>query len=69
MSKLLDAYSIQFKRVITFGDDHNDVGLFNTCGRSVAMGNAVKELKDIASEVADSNDADGVAVVLERILV
>jgi Cof subfamily protein (haloacid dehalogenase superfamily) len=51
VSKLLDAYSIQFKRVITFGDDHNDVGLFNTCGRSVAMDNAVKELKDIASEV------------------
>jgi Cof subfamily protein (haloacid dehalogenase superfamily) len=68
VSKLLDPFDLQLERVIAFGDDHNDVGLFNACGRTVAMGNAVKELKNIASEITVSNDNDGVAVVLERIL-
>jgi hydroxymethylpyrimidine pyrophosphatase-like HAD family hydrolase len=51
-----------------FGDDYNDLELFRAAGHSVAMGNAVDDLKEIASEVTLTNDEDGVAVVLERIL-
>lgn len=67
VAKLLNMYGIQYEDVIAFGDDHNDIGLFHACGWSVAMGNAVKELKEIASEITVSNDEDGIAVVLERI--
>ena len=55
-------------RVLCFGDDFNDLGLFRACGHPVAMGNAIPELKAIAREVALAHDEDGVAIVLERIL-
>ncbi len=66
--KLCRIYGHEMESVIAFGDDHNDLGLARACGYSVAMGNAIDELKAIADEVTASNDEDGVAVVLERLL-
>lgn len=37
-------------------------------GLPVAMQNAVPELKDVAEWIAPSNDEDGVAWVIEKIL-
>ncbi|WP_199621265.1 Cof-type HAD-IIB family hydrolase [Paenibacillus alkalitolerans] len=68
VTKLLDGFGLHPEGVIVFGDDHNDIGLFNTCGWSVAMGNAIKELKDISSIITENNDNDGVAIELERIM-
>lgn len=65
--KLCEVYNCGMESVIAFGDDHNDLGLFRVCGYSAAMGNAIDELKAIADEVTDTNDRDGVAVVLERL--
>ena len=67
VAKILAGFGIPKEEVIVFGDDHNDVGLFKTCGWSVAMGNAIKELKDIANNITESNDNDGVAIELYRI--
>ncbi|AZS15687.1 HAD family hydrolase [Paenibacillus lutimineralis] len=58
---------ITLDQVIVFGDDMNDIGLFNVCGRSIAMGNGVEELKRLSDEITDTNDNDGVAIVLDRI--
>lgn len=66
--KLCRIYGFEMDSVMAFGDDHNDLGLARACGHSVAMGNAIDELKAIADEVTASNDEDGVAVVLERLL-
>jgi len=59
---------IPMNDIMCFGDDYNDLKLFKAVGYSVAMGNAVDDLKKIASEIAPTNDEDGVACVLERIL-
>lgn len=67
VQKLCGTYEINTEDIVVFGDDTNDIGLFNLCGRSIAMENAIQELKDIATEVTDSNDNDGVAVVIERL--
>lgn len=64
--KLCNIYHLNSDSVIVFGDDHNDIGLFRTFGYSVAMGNAIPELKQIADEITESNDLDGVAMILER---
>ncbi|MHA6533314.1 HAD family hydrolase [Paenibacillus sp. BAC0078] len=64
---LLAKLGVSKEETVVFGDDHNDIGLFNVCGWSFAMGNAIQELKTIASEVTETNDNDGVAVGLERI--
>ncbi|GIP17192.1 haloacid dehalogenase [Paenibacillus montaniterrae] len=67
LQRLCDVYSIGLDEVIVFGDDTNDIGLFEACGHAVAMGNAIPELKQLADEVTASNDEDGVAIVVERL--
>ena len=68
VATIVENIGITMQDVMCFGDDYNDLGLFKAVGHSVAMGNAVDDLKKIASEVTLTNDEDGVAVVLERIL-
>ncbi|MDQ0088596.1 Cof subfamily protein (haloacid dehalogenase superfamily) [Paenibacillus anaericanus] len=65
---LVSSAGVDMKDVLCFGDDFNDLGLFQSCGYSIAMGNAIKELKEIASETTETNDKDGVAIILERIV-
>ncbi len=55
-------------RVVAFGDDAQDLGLFETFGRSVAMGNAIPELKERATFVTRSSEQDGVAFALREYL-
>ncbi len=53
---------------IAFGDMPNDLPMFRWAGHGVAMANAHEELKAVAHEVTASNDEDGIALVLERLL-
>jgi hydroxymethylpyrimidine pyrophosphatase-like HAD family hydrolase len=53
---------------IAFGDMPNDIPMFGWAAHGVAMASAHDELKAVADEVTASNDEDGVAVVLERLL-
>ncbi|MFD7876190.1 HAD family hydrolase [Streptomyces sp. NPDC059378] len=53
---------------IAFGDMPNDIPMFGWAGHGVAMANAHEELKAVADEVTSSNEEDGIAVVLERLL-
>ncbi|MEU5578364.1 MULTISPECIES: HAD family hydrolase [Streptomyces] len=53
---------------IAFGDMPNDIPMFGWAAHGVAMANAHEELKAVADEVTTSNEADGIAVVLERLL-
>ncbi|AWZ05531.1 MULTISPECIES: HAD family hydrolase [unclassified Streptomyces] len=52
---------------IAFGDMPNDIPMFAWAGHGVAMAGAHRELLAVADEVTLSNEADGVAVVLERV--
>lgn len=65
---VLSEIGISPENVMVFGDDYNDVGLFRVCGYPIAMGNAIAELKNSAKHITESNDDDGVAVALERLL-
>ncbi|NEB82057.1 HAD family phosphatase [Streptomyces sp. SID14478] len=53
---------------IAFGDMPNDIPMFGWASHGVAMANAHAELKAVANEVTASNEDDGIAVVLERLL-
>ncbi|GAA2383636.1 HAD family hydrolase [Streptomyces glaucosporus] len=53
---------------IAFGDMPNDIPMFAWAAHGVAMGGAHPELLAVADEVTASNDEDGIAVVLERLL-
>jgi Cof subfamily protein (haloacid dehalogenase superfamily) len=54
--------------VVAFGDAPNDVAMLRWAGRSFAVANAHPPVLAAASDVAPSNDDDGVAVVLERLI-
>ena len=54
------------KKLTVFGDNFNDIGMFDLAGTSVAMANAQGEVKDRASIVLEhNNDEDGVAKYLQ----
>ncbi|MFJ2111740.1 HAD family hydrolase [Streptomyces sp. NPDC087850] len=53
---------------IAFGDMPNDIPMFGWARHGVAMANAHEELKAVADGVTASNEDDGIAVVLERLL-
>lgn len=60
------ALGISSDEIIAFGDDYVDIEMLKYCGRGIAMGNAIDEVKLIADEVIGDNDSDGVAVYLEK---
>lgn len=49
-----------------FGDGENDLGMFKMIGHGIAMGNGVDKLKDIAYDVTDTVDNDGIAKALHK---
>lgn len=61
-------YNLSKDEIICFGDNENDKTMFEFAGFPVAMGNAEEELKKIAAYVTVSNDEDGVAKAIEKIV-
>ena len=58
---LLLAAEVGATRLVVFGDNHNDVPLFDVADEAYAVANAVPELKQRATGVIGSNDSDAVA--------
>ncbi len=63
---VLDALGLDAGHVMAFGDGHNDISMLQGVGIGVAMANAREEVKACTPYSAPSNDADGVAVFLDR---
>jgi len=53
---------------VAFGDAENDVPMLEYAGRSYAVANAVAHARIVASTTIGSNQEDGVATMLEKIL-
>lgn len=56
------------EQVIAVGDNYNDETMLKAAGLSVAMGNAVPEIRALAHEITADNAHDGVAEVIEKYL-
>ena len=54
--------------IATIGDMENDVAMFQKSGFSIAMGNASPAVKRRADAVTLSNEEDGFAVAVERLI-
>ena len=59
---------IRPEEVISFGDAENDIPMLKTAGMGVAMGNAGDAVKAAADYVTLSNNDDGIAAALEKLL-
>ncbi|MCH8911489.1 MAG: HAD-IIB family hydrolase [Chloroflexi bacterium] len=68
VAALLNVANIALDDVLAFGDDYVDIDLMRDCGWSVAVDNAVPEVKSLARYGTASNDDHGVAIVLERLV-
>lgn len=64
----LKAFS-QADKVVVFGDNLNDLDMFAHADFSVAVSNAVEEVRQKANLVIDSNNEDGVAKYLTQFIV
>lgn len=64
----LPKVGIDASEVIAFGDAQNDISMLEWAGMGVAMGNATEEAKAAADMVTGSNNEDGIASALEKIL-
>ena len=68
LADLCAELGIDASETIAFGDMLNDVSMLEWAGRGIAVANAHPDLLAVADEVTASNDEDGVALVLERVL-
>lgn len=68
LKKLCGKLNINMCEVIFFGDGPNDIEIIQKVGMGVAMGNALPQVKEQAKKVTLSNEEDGIAVFLEKIL-
>jgi Cof subfamily protein (haloacid dehalogenase superfamily) len=59
---------IPMNRIMAIGDNYNDMQMVHNAGWGVAMGNAVSELKETADWITLTNDEDGLAVAIEKVL-
>lgn len=53
-------------QIAGFGDSYNDLSFLSAVGWSVALGNAVPELQELAQQVIGPTDEDGLAQYLEE---
>ncbi len=68
LRRFCEIKDISTENVLTFGDSGNDRSILSASGISVAMGNAPQDIKDLATYVTDTNMNDGVAKMIEKLL-
>jgi Cof subfamily protein (haloacid dehalogenase superfamily) len=68
LRKLLERKNISLEQLVSFGDDIPDLDMLTSSGISIAMKNAKPEILAAAKYRTSSNDDDGVALALEKII-
>lgn len=68
LSAVSSIANISADETVGFGDEDNDIPLLMYAKLGVAMGNASQSVKDAANIVCDTNDDDGVARTLMRLM-
>lgn len=66
---LAEKLGISTDEIMAFGDGQNDASMLAAAGWGVAMENAVEECKAVAKLIAPRNTEDGVAQVIEKMLI
>lgn len=69
VTALAGDYGVSLDEVAVLGDQNNDLAMFKVAGFSVAMGQAPDNVRAAASEVAGSNEDDGVADAIDRFII
>lgn len=65
--KLVEILNVDIDKVLVFGDNYNDLNMFEIAKWSVAMDNSEEVLKSKATFITKSNEENGVSSFLESI--
>lgn len=68
LKMLCEKLGIMREEVMAFGDGNNDIEMLKWAGLSFAMGNADEKVKKSAKYVTETNENDGVAVEIEKLI-
>ena len=68
LSYLMKIMEIDKSQMIAFGDSPNDIAMIKLAEVGIALGNATDEVKEEADLITETNDNDGVAMVIEKYL-
>lgn len=68
LAKVAQKMGIDKSEVMVLGDSFNDYSMFEVFEESVAMENAIPEIKKIAKYITDTNDNFGVAKAINRVV-
>ena len=68
VAALADAAGVPLEHVAVLGDGHNDIAMFQRAGLAIAMGQSAPEVRAAATHVTKSNEEDGVADAIERLI-
>jgi len=68
LERVAAQWDVRADQVVAIGDMPNDIPMIQWAGRGVAVANAHPTVRAVADEVTASNDDDGVAMILERLL-
>lgn len=66
LKNLLKLLHISSEEVVVFGDNYNDVSMFEAAKHSVCMENADNDVKDKATFICSSNDMNGVSDFIQK---
>lgn len=68
LAKVAEKMGLNKDEVLVLGDSFNDYSMFTEFTESVAMGNAIPEIKEIAKYITDTNVNHGVAKAIYKVL-
>lgn len=68
LTRVQKMLGISREETMAFGDNNNDICMFNCAGESYAVANATREAKASAKYITDTNMNDGVLKVLKTLL-
>ena len=66
LENLINKLGIKKEEVIAIGDNVNDIQMLRNAGLGAVMGNAAPYIKENADIIANDNDSDGVAQIIEE---
>ena len=68
LSALAEGFGIPLETVVAFGDSYNDESLLRTAGFGIAMANGVPPIRACADYVTQTNDDNGVAEAIWKLI-
>ena len=66
LTYLAEFMGMDLEKTVVFGDNYNDISMFEVAGMGIAVENAEEELKNVATYVTLSNEESGVGYAINK---